>query len=345
MAVTSSCVCVVFGEIYRIVGWQEEVLSSTCTAFVASTLIFLLECGAQFRRRASRFHDRVTIGHGRRETFWTTVTYIFYITRATTYGIIRACATLEEHGILTARVAMLVPFTIASIESVVMFLVKSTAYKFDTRSFDYFVYCVVKSAVFLIIPVYEAFLLERLFEKSSLEMQSCTLYWSEVQVIQKPFDIDVHPWLIDGGYFYVNERVKKNHTCHDYIANQFIAADRTVTFWMTHYGRRLQSWDGSVGQWRPQIRDQTMRCRNCSACRAPRCGTCVACLDHPRYGGPGIRKQRCKKQICNRPLLPLKSTFMTHREFHILMQMGASDEWRKPRYELPVDWYSQALME
>ena len=35
------------------------------------------------------------------------------------------------------------------------------------------------------------------------------------------------------------------------------------------------------------------RCRHCSACLQHDCGNCIACLDKPKFGGRGIRKQGC----------------------------------------------------
>ena len=40
------------------------------------------------------------------------------------------------------------------------------------------------------------------------------------------------------------------------------------------------------------------RCFKCSGCTAEECGICKHCLDKPKYGGPGIRKQCCVKRKC-----------------------------------------------
>ena len=71
-------------------------------------------------------------------------------------------------------------------------------------------------------------------------------YWANIQVLQG-FNESIHPWLIDRGLFYLNEPVPKNHPCHDYVAQQFIALKRTVRDWKMINRRRLQSWDGASG--------------------------------------------------------------------------------------------------
>ena len=42
------------------------------------------------------------------------------------------------------------------------------------------------------------------------------------------------------------------------------------------------------------------RCFNCSGCLAADCGTCKHCLDKPKFGGKGVRKQCCVKRKCIR---------------------------------------------
>ena len=38
----------------------------------------------------------------------------------------------------------------------------------------------------------------------------------------------------------------------------------------------------------------------CKGCVRPDCGKCNACLDRPKFGGPGRLKQACKKRVCVR---------------------------------------------
>lgn len=43
-------------------------------------------------------------------------------------------------------------------------------------------------------------------------------------------------------------------------------------------------------------------CGECTACLRDLCGTCHACLDKPRFGGPGTKKRRCVMRQClNKP--------------------------------------------
>ena len=53
----------------------------------------------------------------------------------------------------------------------------------------------------------------------------------------------------------------------------------------------LESFSGSSSSRRKN-------CGECSGCRAAYCGVCEHCVDMPRFGGPGRKKQRCKKRAC-----------------------------------------------
>ena len=47
------------------------------------------------------------------------------------------------------------------------------------------------------------------------------------------------------------------------------------------------------------------RCGECAGCTAKDCGTCSACRDKPKFGGPGTAKQACVKRRCSNPTLPI----------------------------------------
>ena len=40
------------------------------------------------------------------------------------------------------------------------------------------------------------------------------------------------------------------------------------------------------------------RCGNCRGCVRGDCGECKNCLDKPKFGGRGIKKQRCLRRAC-----------------------------------------------
>jgi len=42
-------------------------------------------------------------------------------------------------------------------------------------------------------------------------------------------------------------------------------------------------------------------CTKCTGCRQGNCGECEYCLDMPRFGGPGVIKQKCKDRVCVNP--------------------------------------------
>ena len=39
-------------------------------------------------------------------------------------------------------------------------------------------------------------------------------------------------------------------------------------------------------------------CGKCEECLLEDCGQCKACVDKPKFGGPGIKKQKCLKKVC-----------------------------------------------
>lgn len=62
-----------------------------------------------------------------------------------------------------------------------------------------------------------------------------------------------------------------------------------------------QPADGGGEKKRKRVGDQR-RCGKCKACMlSDDCGTCSACLDKPRFGGPNSKKQRCHERRCLSP--------------------------------------------
>ena len=48
-------------------------------------------------------------------------------------------------------------------------------------------------------------------------------------------------------------------------------------------------------------RKRTVACGHCDACGRDDCGKCLNCLDKPKFGGQGIRKQSCLERKCRFP--------------------------------------------
>ena len=40
-------------------------------------------------------------------------------------------------------------------------------------------------------------------------------------------------------------------------------------------------------------------CGQCVGCQRADCGTCIFCKDKPKFGGPGVKKQRCALRTCS----------------------------------------------
>ena len=53
----------------------------------------------------------------------------------------------------------------------------------------------------------------------------------------------------------------------------------------------------------PNKRLRSARCGVCPGCNSGDCGECKNCLDKPRFGGPGCRKQACLQRTCSMPKL------------------------------------------
>ena len=47
-----------------------------------------------------------------------------------------------------------------------------------------------------------------------------------------------------------------------------------------------------------RVRRRGRGCGNCPGCLRDDCGNCCYCLDKPKFGGPGKKKQRCALRVC-----------------------------------------------
>lgn len=50
-------------------------------------------------------------------------------------------------------------------------------------------------------------------------------------------------------------------------------------------------------------RPRSVRCGVCDGCVREDCGYCKNCVDKPKFGGTGQRKQGCIKKHCTQPRL------------------------------------------
>ena len=69
--------------------------------------------------------------------------------------------------------------------------------------------------------------------------------------------------------------------------------------------RREASWPlplGKKANGAPrQKRPRSVRCGQCDGCLRDDCGTCKNCVDKPKFGGIGQRKQGCVRKLCSQP--------------------------------------------
>ena len=47
------------------------------------------------------------------------------------------------------------------------------------------------------------------------------------------------------------------------------------------------------------VRRRGRGCGKCAGCLRSDCGTCIFCKDKPKFGGPGVKKQRCANRLCS----------------------------------------------
>ena len=64
-------------------------------------------------------------------------------------------------------------------------------------------------------------------------------------------------------------------------------------------------WSGNVGHSaRSGAKVNATACRECPACLRPNCGKCANCKDKRKFGGPGVKKQRCIHRVCRQMVQP-----------------------------------------
>lgn len=86
----------------------------------------------------------------------------FVVSRSAAYGLVRCTgALLVRHTALPAKVALLLPLAVSLAETGAMVVCRSRAYAFAVDSVDFAVYAVLKSALFLALPLLEEALLHR----------------------------------------------------------------------------------------------------------------------------------------------------------------------------------------
>ena len=56
----------------------------------------------------------------------------------------------------------------------------------------------------------------------------------------------------------------------------------------------------------PIVGTKRKRCQQCCGCQAQDCGECKQCLDKPKYGGKGTKKQCCVKRRCIQMITPIR---------------------------------------
>ena len=84
------------------------------------------------------------------------------------YGIIRGFSAYFVKLGLSNNISVLIPFFIANIETLGMFILNSHAYSFSVRSFMFVQYAILKSSIFLALPIVEQFIIHIIMNGSVL---------------------------------------------------------------------------------------------------------------------------------------------------------------------------------
>ena len=61
-------------------------------------------------------------------------------------------------------------------------------------------------------------------------------------------------------------------------------------------------------------RSTSLKSCKCDGCTRPECGKCKMCLDKPKYGGPGKKKQRCLYRQCVQRPKPVNQKKPIHED-------------------------------
>ena len=59
-------------------------------------------------------------------------------------------------------------------------------------------------------------------------------------------------------------------------------------------GKSSSNRDSTTTEEDPLCKKLRVHCGDCTGCRAKNCEKCPACLDMPKYGGPGNMHQACR---------------------------------------------------
>jgi len=91
-----------------------------------------------------------------------------------------------------------------------------------------------------------------------------------------------------------------------YPAKHASRADRLATFLalgMAQAPKAVESSPPLAERKAGCKRPRSVRCGKCDGCEREDCGSCKNCVDKPKFGGLGKRKQQCIYKICSEPVL------------------------------------------
>lgn len=80
----------------------------------------------------------------------------FVYSRSATYAILRSVTTiLVDHDLMSEALSKAIPLIVSSTETLFMFLLKTTAYRFSTKSLTFASYAIIKATIFTVLPLIE----------------------------------------------------------------------------------------------------------------------------------------------------------------------------------------------
>ena len=128
--------------VYALVAWGVRALDVYCLAYALCALI--TAC--------------VDLAHARGLVAYDPTTSYFVITRSSLYALLRTLShvLVREVAVFPIAVEYLVPVGVATLETLGMY-VRTSAYTFSQTSVTFAVYAVVKSGLFLALPVVETY--------------------------------------------------------------------------------------------------------------------------------------------------------------------------------------------
>ena len=131
-----------------VVAWLLDAFLIHCIAYVSAVLVLWW----------------IDVAYARDLVNYIPTSSYFFITRSSFYALIRVLThvAVRDVSFVPTQVESLGPVSLATVESIFMYFLKTTAYTFTVHSSTFVVYTLLKAAVFLAVPYLEMWIVDEL---------------------------------------------------------------------------------------------------------------------------------------------------------------------------------------